>query len=131
MAVASSSFQLTRGFASRCTHTWGCGETLPQAIIAAERERQLTYWLIAVAFDTKNDQQAPKRELLPDIGKFRKAEADLRAEQLRPIIEPLRSLPARRISAILNDRKIAAPQGGGWQATQAIRLLNRLDLVPA
>jgi DNA invertase Pin-like site-specific DNA recombinase len=67
----------------------------------------------------------------PDIGNNRKAEANLRAADLRYIIEPLRSLPAKRISAILNDRKIAAPQGGEWQATQVIRLLNRLDLVPA
>ena len=67
----------------------------------------------------------------PDIGNSRNAEADLCAAQLRHIIEPLRSLPAKRISAILNDRKVAAPRGGSWQATQVIRLLNRLDLAPA
>jgi len=65
----------------------------------------------------------------PDIGKLRKAEADLLAGRLRYIIEPLRSLSAKRISAILNDRKVAAPRGGNWQATQVIRLLVRLDLV--
>jgi DNA invertase Pin-like site-specific DNA recombinase len=67
----------------------------------------------------------------PDIGSVRKAEADLHAAQLRHIIEPLRQLSAKRISAILNDRKVAAPRGGSWQATQVIRLLNRLDLAPA
>ena len=68
----------------------------------------------------------------PDIGKLRKAEAELHAARnCDHIIEPLRRLPAKRISAILNDRKVAAPRGGSWQATQVIRLLNRLDLVPA
>ena len=67
----------------------------------------------------------------PDIGKLRKAEAEERATHLRSIIEPLRSLPAKRISAILNDRKVAAPRGGIWQATQLIRLLARLDLATA
>jgi DNA invertase Pin-like site-specific DNA recombinase len=67
----------------------------------------------------------------PDIGKLRKAEAEERATHLRSIIEPLRSLSAKRISAVLNERKVAAPRGGRWQATQVIRLLNRLDLAPA
>jgi DNA invertase Pin-like site-specific DNA recombinase len=67
----------------------------------------------------------------PEIGNARKAEADLHAERLRPIIDPLRELPAKRISAILNDRKVTAPRGGKWQATQVIRLLNRLEDVPA
>jgi DNA invertase Pin-like site-specific DNA recombinase len=67
----------------------------------------------------------------PDIGKLRRAEAEERATHLRSIIEPLRSLPAKRISAVLNERKVAAPRGGSWQATQVIRLLNRLDLAPA
>src|SRR5689334_18839007 len=65
----------------------------------------------------------------PDLGKLRKAEAEERAAPLRSIIEPLRGLPAKRIAAILNDRKIAAPRGGGWQATQVIRLLARFDRV--
>jgi hypothetical protein len=64
------------------------------------------------------------------IGMLRSPRSDLRAVQLRHIIEPLRQLPAKRISAILNDRKVAAPRGGSWQATQVIRLLNRLDLIP-
>jgi DNA invertase Pin-like site-specific DNA recombinase len=64
----------------------------------------------------------------PEIGKIRRAEADERALRLRSIIEPLRSLPAKRISAILNDRRIPTPRAGKWQATQVIRLLNRLDV---
>ena len=51
------------------------------------------------------------------------------AAEMRHIIEPLRQLTAKRISVILNDRKIAAPRGGSWQATQVIRLLHRLGLV--
>ena len=65
------------------------------------------------------------------FGNARKAEAEERATHLRSIIEPLRSLPAKRISAVLNDRKITTPRGGKWQATQVIRLLARLDLAPA
>jgi DNA invertase Pin-like site-specific DNA recombinase len=60
------------------------------------------------------------------IGEARKAEAALHAEQFRPIFQPLRNLPARRISAILNDRGVTTPRGGKWQATQVIRLLSRL-----
>ncbi|AMA59446.1 recombinase family protein [Bradyrhizobium sp. CCGE-LA001] len=60
------------------------------------------------------------------IGQSRKAEADLHAEQLRPIIAPLRALPAKRISVILNERGVTTPRGGKWQATQVIRMLNRL-----
>ncbi|KRR10562.1 recombinase family protein [Bradyrhizobium valentinum] len=66
-----------------------------------------------------------------DIGRLRKAEAQERAANLRAVIEPLRGLSANRISAVLNDRKVAAPRGGKWQATQVIRLLDRLDLAPA
>ncbi|KGT73016.1 recombinase family protein [Bradyrhizobium japonicum] len=60
------------------------------------------------------------------IGEARKAEADLHAEQFRSIFEPLRDLPAKRISVILNERGIATARGGKWQATQVIRLLGRL-----
>ncbi|WP_041960735.1 recombinase family protein [Bradyrhizobium japonicum] len=61
------------------------------------------------------------------IGEARKAEADLHAEQYRPIIEPLRDLPAKRISVILNERGVTTPRGGRWQATQVIRMLYRLN----
>ncbi|MET4718906.1 DNA invertase Pin-like site-specific DNA recombinase [Bradyrhizobium japonicum] len=61
-----------------------------------------------------------------EIGEARKAEADLHAEQFRPVFEPLRNLPAKRISVILNERGIATARGGKWQATQVIRLLSRL-----
>jgi DNA invertase Pin-like site-specific DNA recombinase len=63
-----------------------------------------------------------------DIGRARKEEAHVRAQHLRSIIAPLRAMPAKRISIILNERGIAAPRGGKWQATQVIRLLSRLDL---
>jgi len=61
------------------------------------------------------------------IGEARKAEADVHPEQFRSIIAPLRGLPAKRISAMFNDQKILTARGGTWQATQMIRLLNRLE----
>ncbi len=64
----------------------------------------------------------------PNIGQLRQAEAIERADGLNSIVEPLRNLPATRISAILNERKIAAPRGGRWQATQVIRLIAHLGL---
>jgi DNA invertase Pin-like site-specific DNA recombinase len=72
----------------------------------AEKERNRTKEALAAA--KARGQQLGN----PDIGKLRKAEAEERATHLRSIIEPLRSLPAKRISAILNDRKVAAPRGG-------------------
>src|SRR3954463_6899691 len=50
------------------------------------------------------------------IGEARKAEADVHAEHFRPIVAPLRHLPANRISLILNERGIATARGGKWQA---------------
>src|SRR4051812_35471072 len=38
-----------------------------------------------------------------EIGKARKAEADLPAKHFRPVFEPLRNLAAKRISVILNE----------------------------
>jgi DNA invertase Pin-like site-specific DNA recombinase len=66
------------------------------------------------------------------IGRARQEEADMNAEQFRPIVEPLRDLPAKRISAILNERRIFTARGGTWQATQVIRLLKRIEprLIP-
>jgi DNA invertase Pin-like site-specific DNA recombinase len=61
-----------------------------------------------------------------EIGEAREAEADVHAEHFRPIIAPLRHLPAKRVSVILNERGIATARGGKWQATQVIRLLSRL-----
>ncbi|MET4042088.1 recombinase family protein [Bradyrhizobium sp. RT6a] len=65
-----------------------------------------------------------------EIGRARQEEAEVKAEQFRSIIAPLLGLPAKRISAILNDRKILTARGGIWQATQVIRLLNRLEQHP-
>ena len=97
------------------------------AVAEKERERIAQRTREALAAAKARGQQLGN----PDIGDIRKAEADERATHLRSIIEPLRSLPAKRISALLNDQKIPTPRGGKWQATQVIRLLNRLDLVPA
>src|SRR5712692_1692245 len=37
-----------------------------------------------------------------------------RAEQLRPIFDELAGLSARKIAAVLNERKVTTPAGGGW-----------------
>src|SRR6476661_3467777 len=53
-----------------------------------------------------------------EIGRARQEEAEVNAEQFRTIVEPLQSLPAKRISAILNSQGIPTARGGSWQATQ-------------
>jgi DNA invertase Pin-like site-specific DNA recombinase len=97
------------------------------AVAEKERSRIAQRTKEAIAAAKARGQQLGN----PNIGKLRKAEAEERAAHLRSIIEPLRGLPAKRISAVLNDRKVSTPRGGKWQATQVIRLLNRLDLAPA
>jgi DNA invertase Pin-like site-specific DNA recombinase len=64
----------------------------------------------------------------PQLGQRRRAAADENAEALREIVAPLANKPALQIASILNDRNIATPRGGKWQATQVIRLLDRLGL---
>jgi hypothetical protein len=39
--------------------------------------------------------------------------------------------PRRHAAEDLNLRKVAAPRGGQWQATQIIRARKRLGLAPA
>jgi DNA invertase Pin-like site-specific DNA recombinase len=51
-----------------------------------------------------------------------------RAEQLRPVLTELAGLPARKIAAVLNDRKIGTPTGGVWHAATVIRVQKRLGL---
>jgi len=97
------------------------------AVAEKERNRIAQHTKEALAAAKARGQQLGN----PEIGKLRKAEAEERAAHLRPIIESLRGLSAKRISEILNDRKLAAPRGGSWQATQVIRLLMRLDLASA
>jgi DNA invertase Pin-like site-specific DNA recombinase len=94
------------------------------AVAEKERERIAQRTREALAAAKARGQQLGD----PNIGQLRQAEAIERANGLRSIIEPLRKMPATRISAILNERKIAAPRGGRWQATQVIRLIAHLDL---
>jgi DNA invertase Pin-like site-specific DNA recombinase len=93
------------------------------AVAERERERIAQRTREALAAAKARGQQLGNS----NIGKLRQAEAEERAKDLRSIVEPLRALPAKRISAILNERKVLAPRGGDWQATQVIRLLARLD----
>jgi len=52
------------------------------------------------------------------------------AEGLRPVVEPLARDGAslRTIGRALDDRSLAPPQGGKWQAQQVKRLVERLGL---
>jgi DNA invertase Pin-like site-specific DNA recombinase len=94
------------------------------AVAEKERERIAQRTREALAAAKARGQQLGDA----NIGQLRQAEAFERANRLRSIVEPLRNIPAKRISEILNLRKIAAPRGGRWQATQVIRLMARLDL---
>jgi DNA invertase Pin-like site-specific DNA recombinase len=93
------------------------------AVAEKERERIAQRTREALAAAKARGQKLGNSE----IGKARQEEADVNAEQFRSIVEPLRTLPAKRISAILNNQKILTARGGIWQATQVIRLLNRLE----
>jgi DNA invertase Pin-like site-specific DNA recombinase len=51
-----------------------------------------------------------------------------RAERLRPVLDELAGVSARKIAAVLNERKIATPTGGAWHAATVIRVQKRLGL---
>ena len=59
-----------------------------------------------------------------------KANAEQRAENLRAIVDDLRShgiTSVRAIATQLNERGILTPRGGSWHSTSAARLLLRLQ----
>jgi DNA invertase Pin-like site-specific DNA recombinase len=59
----------------------------------------------------------------------RTAKAEMRAQDLAPVIEELRAAGAvllRELADGLNARGIAAPRGGEWSATQVARVLARV-----
>lgn len=58
-----------------------------------------------------------------------KADAQQRASRLSGVVQPLRENGAslREIATALNNAGIKTPRGGGWQATQVKRLLERLE----
>jgi DNA invertase Pin-like site-specific DNA recombinase len=61
-----------------------------------------------------------------------KANAEQRAENLRVIMDDLRSqgiTSVRVIAAELNERGILTPRGGAWHPTSAARLVSRLETV--
>mgnify|MGYP003525716327 CR=1 FL=1 len=49
-----------------------------------------------------------------------------RAEALRPVLEELRGLSARKVAEELNRRGITTAEGGKWYAAQVIRVRGRL-----
>jgi DNA invertase Pin-like site-specific DNA recombinase len=95
------------------------------AVAEKERERIAQRTREALAAAKARGQRLGNAE----IGTARKEEANAHAQHLRPIVEPLRALPAKRISIILNERGVTAPRGGKWQAIQVIRLLSRLEFL--
>jgi DNA invertase Pin-like site-specific DNA recombinase len=51
-----------------------------------------------------------------------------RAEQLRPVLNELAGMSARKIAVELNRRRIATPTGGDWHPATVIRVQKRLGL---
>ena len=56
-----------------------------------------------------------------------RAEAQARAEALRPVLAELEGRSARGIAAELNARGVPTPNGGTWSAVQVIRVQRRLQ----
>jgi DNA invertase Pin-like site-specific DNA recombinase len=54
------------------------------------------------------------------------AEANARAEQLRPIFAELAAVSANKAAIELNRRQVATPLGGNWHALTVIRMRQRL-----
>jgi DNA invertase Pin-like site-specific DNA recombinase len=59
------------------------------------------------------------------------AEADKRAEQLRPILAELSAMSANKAAIELNRRGVATPRGGQWHALTVMRLRQRLAAAPS
>lgn len=55
-----------------------------------------------------------------------RAQADARAEALRPVLRELAGLSARGVAAELNRRRVATPTGAPWSAKTVIRVQERL-----
>jgi DNA invertase Pin-like site-specific DNA recombinase len=63
---------------------------------------------------------------LRDKGRELQAEADARAEALRPILAEFQGWSANAIASELNARKVPTPKGGLWHAASVIRIRRRL-----
>jgi hypothetical protein len=60
----------------------------------------------------------------------RSLQAEKRNEDLRPVIEDIRSSGAtslRRIAVELNERGITSVRGGAWSAVQVGRVIGKLE----
>jgi DNA invertase Pin-like site-specific DNA recombinase len=91
----------------------------------AEKERRL------ISERTKAGLAAAKRRGVKLGGRNAQsdqtqAEALERAEALRPVFAELEHMSARACAAALNERGIAAPNGGQWFAMQVVRVRERL-----
>jgi DNA invertase Pin-like site-specific DNA recombinase len=113
---------------ARVSSAWGA-DTDPFLLhlfaALAERERRI------IGERTRVALQAPKARGVKLGGRNAQsdrnaAEADQRAEQLRPILMELAGLSANRVAAELNKRGVATPKGGQWHALTVMRLCQRL-----
>jgi DNA invertase Pin-like site-specific DNA recombinase len=93
----------------------------------AEKERRLISQRTRDALAARK-AQGVKLGGLNAKGVQNRAEAQARAEALRPILAELAGQSARAIAAELNARKVPTPNGGPWHAVTVIRVQRRLAL---
>jgi DNA invertase Pin-like site-specific DNA recombinase len=68
---------------------------------------------------------------LRDKGRELQAEAEERAEALRPVFEEMAKLGHRAAARALNERRIPTPNGRPWSAVTVTRVRQRLAQSPA
>jgi DNA invertase Pin-like site-specific DNA recombinase len=64
----------------------------------------------------------------PELGARNRAEAEARAEALRPLITEMRGQTLRAIADELNSRSISTASGAPWTSTAVLRVQRRLNL---
>ena len=91
----------------------------------AEKERAMISRRTKDALAAKKAQGVALGGLNAGGIRFR-AEANERAEKLRPVFDELSGKSAMEIARVLNERKIPTPAGGLWHAMTVIRVQRRL-----
>lgn len=92
----------------------------------AEKERRLISQRTRDALAARK-AQGVKLGGLNAKGIQNRAQAQARAEALRPILTELAGLSARSIAAELNARQVPTPNGRPWHAVTVIRVQRRLE----
>lgn len=90
----------------------------------AEKERAMISERTKAALRAAKDRGV--RLGSPTIAANNAAKADLFADGLRDIIEPIRNQSSRKIAEHLNSLGILTANGKPWYSMQVVRLLNRL-----